>query len=680
MLGAAGHLLRRHRRRADGDGQRARSGGAARQRPRAARARRRASRACRRRSLFGVLWTLVGLETAIALFAAGARRRDGARRPRAADRACVAAGWPSPCSPWSASRPLRVRRGRGRSARARRTRSRPRGRRRRARPRAEQILDARQAVRGLPHARPPSSRRHYGRIAVAALDGRCAWAGRARRAGVPARRVRRRARPVPRRARHRDGRRRARRAAAGRARQFTLPGIPSRARISPDGALGRRDGVHRRPRVRGARPVLDRDDDHRPQDRQAGREPREGLHGHQRRQGRRRARPQLLGPDVRRRRRHVLRHARDRRQDVADQGLDQGPHARTRSTRTSSARRSRPTARGSATRRRSSHDPTVWRFHVLDLATGEETAARGDAVDRRPARAGSTTATCSTATRTGRGSSTRTARAAHGSGSRARTPRRSRAGRACRPRRMTRRRTGPASREQVAGKEAGRVRHRRIRRTSGGAGDPARRPGEARVPRAMTPRASRFRRTVGLDAVRAVGNLSQLKAAVARARRRRRGRRARAARHDRHRPHALGDARARDRGERPPALRRRRSRPRRRQRDRRELHGAQAGAPGRRRRLHLGDRRRGDRAPDRARPRRARPRRGGAADVQPAARPLLVRGGRRGRARRARRRPQGVPADRRPRRRRAVPRPPASPPSSRTRARCRRSRTTSWSC
>ena len=98
-------------------------------------------------------------------------------------------------------------------------------------------------------------------------------------------------------------------------------------------------------------------------------------------------------------------------------------------------------------------------------------------------------------------------------------------------------------------------------------------------------------------------------------------------------------------------------RPRRGQRDRRELHGAQAGAP-RRRAPHftLGDRRRGDRAPDRRRPRRARPRRGDAPHVQPPARPLLVRGGRRRRARRARRRPQGVPADRRPRRRRAVPR------------------------
>ena len=60
----------------------------------------------------------------------------------------------------------------------------------------------------------------------------------------------------------------------------------------------------------------------------------------------------------------------------------------------------------------------------------------------------------------------------------------------------------------------------------------------------------------------------------------RRGRRRGAARHDRHRPHSLGDARPRHRGERASALRPRQPRPRRGQRDRRELHGAQAGAPG----------------------------------------------------------------------------------------------------
>ena len=61
-----------------------------------------------------------------------------------------------------------------------------------------------------------------------------------------------------------------------------------------------------------------------------------------------------------------------------------------------------------------------------------------------------------------------------------------------------------------------------------------------------------------LESVRAVGNLSALRAAVdaPRPRRRRRRRRRGAAGHHRHRPHALGHPRPRDRGERPPALRR----------------------------------------------------------------------------------------------------------------------------
>ena len=93
---------------------------------------------------------------------------------------------------------------------------------------------------------------------------------------------------------------------------------------------------------------------------------------------------------------------------------------------------------------------------------------------------------------------------------------------------------------------------------------------------------------------------------------------------DRHRPHPLGHARARDRGERPPALRPREPRPRRGQRDRRELHGAQAGAPRRGAGVHLGDRRRGHRPPDRRRSRRVRPGRGHAPHLQPPARPLLA--------------------------------------------------------
>ena len=160
-----------------------------------------------------------------------------------------------------------------------------------------------------------------------------------------------------------------------------------------------------------------------------------------------------------------------------------------------------------------------------------------------------------------------------------------------------------------------------------------------------------------LESVRAVGNLSALRDAVGGARggRRRRGRRA--ARDHGHRPHALGHPRPRHRGERPPALRRRQPRPRRRQRDRRELRRAQGGAAGAGRRVHLRDRRRGHRPPDRARARRdGRPHGGRAPRLQPPARPLRVRGRRRRRARPARRRAQGVPADRRPRRRRAVPR------------------------
>ena len=101
---------------------------------------------------------------------------------------------------------------------------------------------------------------------------------------------------------------------------------------------------------------------------------------------------------------------------------------------------------------------------------------------------------------------------------------------------------------------------------------------------AMTAPASRCSPTGAIDAVRAVGNLDAPRGKL---RRRRDGaepgrdRRAAARRrsprpaHDRHRPHALGDARPRQRGERAPALRQRRPGPRRRQRDRRELHGAQ---------------------------------------------------------------------------------------------------------
>ena len=92
----------------------------------------------------------------------------------------------------------------------------------------------------------------------------------------------------------------------------------------------------------------------------------------------------------------------------------------------------------------------------------------------------------------------------------------------------------------------------------------------------------------------------------------------------RHRPHALGHARARDRGQRPPALGHLRALPHRPQRDHRELDRAARPPPGRGRRVHLRDRRRGGGAPDRL-AFRGRPGRGRAARLQRAARPLRVR-------------------------------------------------------
>ena len=162
-----------------------------------------------------------------------------------------------------------------------------------------------------------------------------------------------------------------------------------------------------------------------------------------------------------------------------------------------------------------------------------------------------------------------------------------------------------------------------------------------------------------IDAVRAVGNLSALRSAID-ARDTVRGRprwRSPSGREpgDRDRPHALGDPRPGQRGERPSALRHRRPRPHRRQRDRRELRRAQgAAARAEGARVHLRDRRRGDRPPRRPPHTTATSStavrdayaelRGHYAFVAMSA----------DRARPARRRAQGVPADRRPRRRRAV--------------------------
>ena len=109
---------------------------------------------------------------------------------------------------------------------------------------------------------------------------------------------------------------------------------------------------------------------------------------------------------------------------------------------------------------------------------------------------------------------------------------------------------------------------------------------QARVPRLRLGRHLRSQGDGRLDAVRAVGNLSQ----PARGGRRQPARDGEAASRrvarrratTGHRPHPLGDARPRHRGERPPALRHRGPRPRRRQRHRRELPRAQAGARRRR--------------------------------------------------------------------------------------------------
>ncbi len=106
----------------------------------------------------------------------------------------------------------------------------------------------------------------------------------------------------------------------------------------------------------------------------------------------------------------------------------------------------------------------------------------------------------------------------------------------------------------------------------------------------------------GIDSVRAVGNLANLREAVERQsggrRRPRRGRRA--AGDDRARPHALGDPRPGHRGERPPARRLRGRHPHRPQRDHREPRRAAARPEGGGPRVHLGDRRGDRQPPDRA--------------------------------------------------------------------------------
>ena len=205
-------------------------------------------------------------------------------------------------------------------------------------------------------------------------------------------------------------------------------------------------------------------------------------------------------------------------------------------------------------------------------------------------------------------------------------------------------------------KDARHVRHRRLRRPAPGAGDAARRAGEARVPRLRLRRASRCMAD-GRDRRRSAPSATSPtcgRPSTARATSTARSPSPTRPAHDRHRPHPLGDPRPRHRGERPPALRHGGPRPHRRQRDRRELHGAQAASSGRA-------------AP--SSPRRPTPRSSPTSsrtthdgDLVEAVRarlrrargPLRVRRDGRRRARPARRRAQGVPADRRPRRRRAV--------------------------
>ncbi len=178
---------------------------------------------------------------------------------------------------------------------------------------------------------------------------------------------------------------------------------------------------------------------------------------------------------------------------------------------------------------------------------------------------------------------------------------------------------------------------------------------EARVPRLRLGRDLGHRRRP--DRLGAGGGQPREPAPCRRRRagRRRGRRRRRAHRHDRHRPHPLGHPRARQRGQRPPALRHGRSRPRRRQRHRRELHGAQAPPDRHGRGLHVRDRRRGHRPPHRPPLRGGQPRRGRPRGLRRARGPLRVRRDVARRARRPRRRAQGVPADRRSRRGRDLP-------------------------
>ena len=265
MLALLGHLLRRHRRRADGDGQRATS----RRRCAAAASRcsgrRRASRACSPRSSSACSgrWSASrprsrssppALVVAMVLAVRGLRIAQ-----------CVAARSPSPLlAVVCVVAAVRVRRRSRSSAPGSDREAVQRGRRGRAAAGAEQILAGGKPFAVFRTRRPraavdlrPDRRR---RRSTAATPGPACSPGR-RASASPSAPARASASTC---SGTQMARRGARRAACEVVHDFTLAGHPEPRPHLARRALGRRDGVHRRPRLRGARAVLDRGDDHRP--------------------------------------------------------------------------------------------------------------------------------------------------------------------------------------------------------------------------------------------------------------------------------------------------------------------------------------------------------------------------------------------------------------------------------
>ena len=317
-----------------------------------------------------------------------ARGRDAARRPSP----CGAPGhaWPA-CSPssrsaWPASgRRRRRRRRRGAAHRA--TSS--------VRPSARRPRSGRPSRACSPQGDPfvlfrdldRDDAANYGRLALAPLEGGRPGAAAARRRDVRARRLRRRPRPLPRHPRIRPASRpRSSTGSCERSAPSSSPASPAAPACRPTAARAAVTSFVDRPLLRRRRPVLDRGDDHRPRARQEVRRPREGLHDHARRQARHGARPQLLGDDVLARRRHVLRDDGHRRQDVADQGQPPAAapaHAIHENVECPSLS---PDETRIGYKKAVGHDPPVWRFHVLDLATGRETPLAEQRAARRPDR------------------------------------------------------------------------------------------------------------------------------------------------------------------------------------------------------------------------------------------------------------------------------------------------------